>query len=273
MAGIAEGVRGFPQPPGGLLKAGIFDPVPLAFNDGRYIGQDNLPGDIVEGAVCLLSCFSLFSAMSGYSYGERDACLKEAERTAFQDCAPGWTGPYGTVSKADAFEDGIACAYGKEIEPYTAACACRVAAGAAGGYRPARVRADDRTCSNIATMVRRTVGFFGNNGPLRRIGFSFGAGYGERISSGFGLFLTDSFIWDMAVTQDPLPPDRTMRLLVRLAMCRESGDPDLERISNIGLVNPRLGCAYVTSLSRVPPEALQAACDAVGLRRPLPSAV
>jgi len=265
MAGIAEGVRGFPQPSGGLLKPSIFDPVPLAFNDGRYIGQDNLPGDIVEGAVCLLSFFSLFSAMSGYSYAERDACLKEAERTAFQDCSPGWTGAYGTASGADAFEDGIACAYSKDIEPYAADCACRLAAGAAGGYRPARVRADDRTCSNIASMVRRTVVFFGNNGPVKRIGFSFGAGYGERIGSGFGHFLTDACIWDMSVTQDPLPPERTMRLLVRLVMCRESGDPDLERISNIGLLNPRLGCAYVTSLSRVPQEAVQAARDTIGL--------
>ncbi|MGI6008904.1 MAG: hypothetical protein ACOX8X_02110 [Methanomethylophilus sp.] len=267
MAGIAAGVRAFAQPPGGLLKPGIFDPLPLAFNDGKYVGQDNLPGEIIEGAVGLLSCFNLFSWMHGYDFGMRDACLKEAERTAFQGLPAYGLGGYGEASAADVFEAGISCSYGNEADPPSADCACRLAAAALGGsYRPAKVRADDRTCSNIEIMVRRTVGFFSGDGTLRRIGFDFGSGYGERIDSGYGWFLNDTGIWDMTASRDPLPSDRTLQLLVRYVLCRDSGDPVLEKVENIGLVNPRLGCAYLTNVSKIPQEAIQAAEDIIGKR-------
>ena len=45
--------------------------------------------------------------------------------------------------------------------------------------------------------------------------------------------------------------------LVRYVMCRHSDDPEIGSVTNMGLVNPRLNCAYIVSGSRIDPSVIE----------------
>ncbi|WP_400237020.1 hypothetical protein [Methanomethylophilus alvi] len=245
------------------MPAGIFDPVPLTFRDGRYLGQDNIGWDIVESAVSLLSTLVFLNERNGYMYERKLMELKEAERITFQRLRIKSLDTYGTASSIDAFEDGINCRYGGDFDDASVDNACKLAAyaltsGGAGRYaHPSRIRANDHTCENIRIMVRRTVGFFANMGPVTRIGFDMPGGYGGRITEGYGNYLTGSTVWDMTTSTEPLPKDKVLQLLVRYVMCRHSDDPEIGSVTNMGLVNPRLNCAYIVSGSRIDPSVIE----------------
>ena len=79
------------------MPAGIFDPVPLTFRDGRYLGQDNIGWDIVESAVSLLSTLVFLNERNGYMYERKLMELKEAERITFQRLRIKSLDTYGTA--------------------------------------------------------------------------------------------------------------------------------------------------------------------------------
>ena len=137
------------------MPAGIFDPVPLTFRDGRYLGQDNIGWDIVESAVSLLSTLVFLNERNGYMYERKLMELKEAERITFQRLRIKSLDTYGTASSIDAFEDGINCRYGGDFDDASVDNACKLAAyaltsGGAGRYaHPSRIRANDHTCEGV----------------------------------------------------------------------------------------------------------------------------
>lgn len=268
MAGIQNGTAGIEQPPGGFVPAGLFDPVPLTYRDGKYLGQDNIGWDIVENAVSLLSALVFLNERDGYPYDRKIVEIKEAEEMAFRHLGGG-LGAYGTASAFDMLEDGIDCRYGGDFDDASVDNACKLAAfalsgGGNGKYRhPSRVRANDHTCENIRIMVRRTTGFFTNMGPIKRMGFDLSGGGGSRITEGYGGYLTESAVWDITTSTEPLPRDRTLQLLVRFLMCRRSEDPALRSVANMGLVNPRLNCAYIVGTSKLDPAVLKRVEDEI----------
>lgn len=260
MTGIDKGTEYADYPPGGFVPAGLFSPIPLMPGDGRPLGHDSIDSGTVLGAVSLLSVLTLLNERDGYRYDRAAAEIKEAERIAFIHLENNHLGMYGSSSYSDVFEDGINCRYGGELDDASVDCACKLSAFAASGGKlshPSRIRADDRTCANIRTMVRRTVAFLTGMGPVSRMGFEIPGAGGSRITKGTGNYITKDTVWDITVSSEPLPRDGVLKVLVRYIMCRHSDDPVLRSVKNIGLLNPRLGCAYIADASEIDPKTVE----------------
>ena len=261
MTGILGGTADVAGLRDGLLKVELFDPVPISLNDGRILSKENLPGDIVDGAVKILTCLDALVRETGFNVDDQ-VLLDRVERAVFEVRHSDVT----DSMFAEAFSRGLSVRV-SGFDHAAADCACKLAyclLKPNGRFtNPSRIRADDRTCSNILLMTERMSYFLDAMGPARRICFHFGGGYGRAVDSGYGMFLTDGCLWDITTSADPLPEDARIRLLLRYALSVGCTDPALRSVSNIGIVNPRLHCAYMTSVRRIPEETLRYVAEGV----------
>ena len=261
MTGIIAGTAGVQQPNGGLLKLEFFDPVPISLNDGRVLSRENLPGNVIDGAVKILSCLDALVRDTGFDVDDR-LLLKRVEETVFERTHS----EVPDSRYAEAFAGGISPRIGG-FDNAAADCACKLSycmqRKDTGYSNPSRVRADDRTCTNILTMVARMNAFLDVMGPVRRICFRFPGGYGRAVSSGFGMFLTDECLWDVTTSPDPLPEKARLALLIRYVLSRGSKDPALADVRNIGIMNPRLHCAYMMPAKDIPQDVLEYAAEGI----------
>ena len=261
MTGILSGTSSIPQPKGGILKAEFFDPVPVSLSYGRILSKENLPGDVVSGAVKMLSCLEAMARDTGFDLDGR-LLLERTERAVFETDHQ----HIADRESAETYARGITARVGG-FDMAAADCACKLAfcllAPEGRSVSPSRIRADDRTCNNILTMVERMTFFLDVMGPVRRICFRFNGGYGNAIDEGYGLFLTDGCLWDVTVSPDPLPDDARLRLLVRYVLSLNAVDPSLKSITNIGVMNPRLNCAYMMPVSSIPEDVLLYASEGI----------
>lgn len=213
MTGILEGIGNVMSPGGGFLSLDMFDPVPVSLSDGRILSKENIPGSAVEGAVTLLSCMDALARDTGFEVDDQ-VLLERVEDALFEKRHLSLPGG----AAADAYAKGITCRSGG-FDAAAADCACRLAlflTGGSGFANPSRMRADDRTCSNIVMMTERMQSFLLLMGPARRVCFRLPGG--SAIDRGYGVFLTDGCLWDVTTSPDPLPEKARLRLLVRYAM-------------------------------------------------------
>ena len=261
MIGIISGAEGVQQPLGGLLRLEFFDPVPISLSDGRVLSRENLPGDVVDGAVKVLSCLDALVRDTGFDVDDR-LLLRRVEETVFEAVHQDMP----DAAYAEAYAGGISARVGG-FDHAAADCACKLAycmqRRSAGYANPSRIRADDRTCTNILTMVGRMNAFLDVMGPVRRICFRFPGGYGKAVNSGFGMFLTDECLWDVTTSADPLPEKARLALLIRYVLSRGSKDPALTNIRNIGIMNPRLHCAYMMPAGDIPQDVLEYVAEGI----------
>ena len=261
MTGIIAGTYGITQPKGGILRAEFFDPVPVSLAYDRVLSKENLPGDIVGGAVKILSCLEAMARDTGFDV-DSSVLLERAERAVFENDHS----RIAESASAEVFAKGLTARV-TGFDMAAADCACKLSFCMLGpngrSVGPSRIRADDRTCNNILTMADRMTSFLDVMGPVRRICFRFTGGYGKAVNEGYGLFLTDRCLWDVTVSPDPLPEDARLRLLVRYVLCRGSADPALRSVENIGIMNPRLNCAYMMSASAIPSDVLTYAAEGI----------
>ena len=261
MTGIIFATDGVQQPLGGLLKLEFFDPVPISLNDGRVLSRENLPGDVIDGAVKILSCLDALVRDTGFDVDDR-LLLKRAEEAVFESVHS----EVPSAAYAESYAGGISARVGG-FDNAAADCACKLSYCMhkhTGGYaNPSRIRADDRTCTNILTMVGRMNAFLDVMGPVRRICFRFPGGYGRAVTSGFGMYLTDECLWDVTTSADPLPEKARLALLIRYVLSRGSKDPALADVRNIGIMNPRLHCAYMMPAKEIPADVLEYVAEGI----------
>lgn len=213
MTGILEGIRGVSPPGGGFLPLDRFDPVPVSLSDDRVLSRENVPPSVVEAAVQILFCMDAIARDTGFEADDR-VVLDRVEDALFERRHRSLEGG----AAADAYANGIVCRTGG-FDAAAADCACRLAllfSGASGYANPSRMRADDRTCSNIITMVERMNSFLSLMGPARRVCFRLPGG--SAIRGGYGILLTDGCLWDLTASADPLPVNARLKLLVRYVM-------------------------------------------------------
>ena len=63
---------------------------------------------------------------------------------------------------------------------------------------------DTNTIANIITMIKRTLSFWEQYGPIIKDGFTFEGGYTSIISAGDGDYLTKDTLWDLKVLKEDL---------------------------------------------------------------------
>lgn len=126
---------------------------------------------------------------------------------------------------------------------------------------------DAVTIAHIRTMVERASSFFSHYGPVTADGFYpvTMLSVTELITGGDGDFLTADTMWDFKVSVKPPTKDNTLQLLVYLIMGRRSGQAQFEKLTHLGVYNPRLNAVYRIALADIPSEVFEAvARDVIG---------
>lgn len=121
-------------------------------------------------------------------------------------------------------------------------------------YKPVDdINPDSNTISNIAIMIKRSLYFFKNYGPIISDSITFEGGYTSIINSGDGDFITEDTLWDFKVTKNELKPQHTLQILVYYLMAKHSGKTIYSKINKIGFFNPRKNLIYIKSISEIDP--------------------
>lgn len=124
-------------------------------------------------------------------------------------------------------------------------------------YNPDAITTPDAvTTEHIKAMVKRSLAFFADYGPVTSDGFVFPGGYTDLVTSGDGDFLTSDTLWDFKVSVNGPTKDHTLQLLMYWLMGVHSGQSGFESITHIGVFNPRLNRVYRLALDDVPAETI-----------------
>lgn len=101
------------------------------------------------------------------------------------------------------------------------------------GYKPVEeIKPDSDTIENIVIMVKRSLAFWKEYGPITKDGFNFEGGYTDIVSSGDGDYLTEDTLWDFKVSKEEPKSKYTLQLLMYYIMGCHSIHPEFQKIEN-----------------------------------------
>ena len=134
------------------------------------------------------------------------------------------------------------------------------------GFRPVdEIQPNVETIGNIKIMVERSLNFFRSYGPVTLDGFTFAGAFTELVTNGDGDFLTEDTLWDFKVSANGPTKEHTLQLLMYWLMGVRSGQPEFEKITRLGVFNPRLNKVFRLSTSDVPTEVVtEVSRDVIG---------
>ena len=120
-------------------------------------------------------------------------------------------------------------------------------------FKPvSEITPDTNTIANIITMIKRTLSFWEQYGPIIKDGFTFEGGYTSIISTGDGDYLTKDTLWDLKVLKEEITSQHTLQLLIYLIMGQHSVHKEFKNITQLGIYNPRLNKVYTIKLDIIP---------------------
>ena len=115
------------------------------------------------------------------------------------------------------------------------------------------INPDKETIYNIKVMVERSIKFFNEYGPVKKIGFTFEPnGYSKVVTTGDGDYLTEDVLWDFKVSKSNPKPKDTLQILMYWIMGRHSGQKIYKNINHIGFYNPRLNRVFIINVKDIP---------------------
>lgn len=82
-------------------------------------------------------------------------------------------------------------------------------------------------------MIKRSLRFWEEYGPIVKDGFTFKGGYTQIISSGDGDYLTEDTIWDFKVLKKDINSKHTLQLLIYYIMEQHSVHKEFANIKKI----------------------------------------
>lgn len=126
------------------------------------------------------------------------------------------------------------------------------------GYKPVEgINPDSDTIENIVIMLKRSLAFWREYGPITKVGFTFEGGYTDIVSSGDGDYLTNDTLWDFKVSKGELRSKDTLQLLMYYIMGYHSIHPKFKKIEKLGIFNPRKNKVYIANISLINPETIE----------------
>lgn len=132
------------------------------------------------------------------------------------------------------------------------------------GYKPIEeIEPDTDTIENIRTMVKRSLIFFEEYGPITKEGFTFEGGYTSTVGSGDGDFLTADTLWDFKVSKNDITNKHTLQLLMYYIMGKHSIHEEFNHIKYLGIFNPRLNKVYTLDVNMIPEDIIKEVEDSV----------
>ena len=119
-------------------------------------------------------------------------------------------------------------------------------------YKPVEeINPNAQTIQNVKIMVKRSIAFFREYGPIVLDGFTFEGAYTSLITSGDGDFTTKDTLWDFKVSSSGPTNKHTLQLLIYYLMGKHSVHKEFDSITKIGIFNPRLNEIYVYEVNNV----------------------
>jgi len=113
------------------------------------------------------------------------------------------------------------------------------------------IEPDKDTIFNIKIMIERSIDFFIKYGPVVQDGITFEGGYTSIIGAGDADFMTKDTIWDFKVSKLPVKKEHTLQLLVYYLMGKHTNNQDFEKITKLGIYNPRINTVYLKNISEI----------------------
>lgn len=123
---------------------------------------------------------------------------------------------------------------------------------------PPAISPDAATVSNVVTMVKRSLAFFDEYGPVVCDGFTFEGGYTGQVASGDGDFLTKDALWDFKVSKNGPTKEHTLQLLMYWRMGLRSVHPEFKAVRRLGTYNPRRNEVGTIETTSIPDDVIEA---------------
>lgn len=269
MMSVTERIKKVDQPRGGYIKPSEFTAIKLN-DDIKLHAEENIHGNIIGLVVDYLTRFIIGSKIEdAFKISLEGAEI--AERVGVKNA---------TIT-ANEFLSNI-----KGIDEKSIVNACKLVTfdvwlrniiGAAKSKNYNEINPDKKTCENIQILIKRSVSFFEEYGPITKNGFTFEpethsieeyqrfkenktdsyGGYTNIVSSGDGDFLTADTLWDFKVSKKPPTSKNTLQLLIYWVMGQHSGQSLFKNITKLGFFNPRLNTVYLFDISQLSPETIK----------------
>lgn len=243
MYSVTGRIRSIKQPRGGYIKPSEFKTIEL--NDGQVLNdKENVHASIIGMAVDYLTRLMIGSD------------LLEAFKISIKGANSAIRLGATTIDEAKKYLSGID---GLNDDSIINACKMvtfdvwyRNPVNAPLAKTAKEINPDEATIENIRTMVKRSINFFDEYGPITVDGFTFEPnGYTETVSTGDGDFLTADTLWDFKVTKSKPTNKHTLQLLMYWIMGQHSGKPEYKNLTKLGIFNPRLNTVYLLDMSNV----------------------
>ena len=251
MSCVTERIRMVKQPYGGYLNKKQFD-ITIIDNEEILNETENIHASLVGLAVDYLTRF-----MMGTS-------VKEAFKISLEGalcCDLFSLNKEGEASRnAKKLLNGI-----RGLDDESVSNACKLVGydvcfrAGMKYYKPVEeINPDSDTIENIVIMVKRSLAFWKEYGPIIKDGFTFeGGGYTDIVTSGDGDYLTKDTLWDFKVSKEEPKSKYTLQLLMYYIMGCHSKYSEFKKIQKLGIFNPRKNKVYIVNISSISPEIIE----------------
>ena len=267
MASVTQRIKQIKQPYGGYLKPSMFKIIKLPSADTLF-PEENINAGIVGMAVDYLTRFILTNNKKEAFKISLDGAFIAQENNI-----------KNAIEHANKLLDAI-----KDLDDESIVNACELV-GYDVWFRNTQTAIlasnnvpkipDSHTIKNIRIMVKRSLDFFKQYGPITKDGFTFKAnseelitdkpsgGYTLTVDIGDGDFLTKDTLWDFKVSKNKLKNEQTLQLLMYWIMGQHSQQSIYQSITKLGIYNPRLNVVYLLEVNTIPKSIIKAVEDDV----------
>ena len=126
------------------------------------------------------------------------------------------------------------------------------------GYKPIQeINPDIATIENIRTMVKRSLKFWKQYGPVISSEPTFEGGYSSVVNSGDGDYITADTLWDFKVSSKAPTSKHTLQILMYYVMGLHSIHECYKSLTHLGFFNPRLNIAYRCPITAITKETIE----------------
>ena len=273
MASVTEVARKAKQPYGGFIKPSQFTKIALT-KEEELSAKENLSPATIGMVVDYMSRYMMSGDIrKAFEISYKGAWL--AKLSGYEEA----------MDVAESLLKGI-----RGLDDESISCACklvwfdayyRVPMWAKEHQQDKKDNADLQTIANIRIMVKRSIAFWKEYGPIVVDGFTFGpasvtneqdndvvrygayGGYTRTVDGGDGDYLSEDTLWDFKVSKKDLTSKITLQLLMYWIMGIHSGKQEFQTIKMIGVFNPRLNTVYRMNVADIPKDVVKTVEDDV----------
>lgn len=120
------------------------------------------------------------------------------------------------------------------------------------------IKPNAETIENVRAMVEAGLEFFREYGPIVHTHMTFQGGYTDVVGEGDGDFMTADAIWDFKCSRRPPTSAHTLQIVMYWVMGLHSWfAADYQKVTRLGLFNPRLTSAYTVNVVDIPIDTLR----------------